>query len=117
MLSYHEMIIYLRNFKYILGKIFSIDDGNVGNIQDRFDIHVWMKFSCRSNCKKLLFLNHFTAVLFFRKTKKSNFQESIYYHLGFMSGIIFKETTYRFYVAIMLRMSLSMILFETWNDA
>ena len=63
-----------------------------------------------------LTINHFTAVLFFRKTKKSNFQESIYYHLGFMSGIIFKETTYRFYVAIMLIMSLSMILFETWND-
>ena len=62
-------------------------------------------------------INHFTAVLFFRKTKKSNFQESIYYRLGFMSGIIFKETTYRFYVAIMLIMSLSMILFETWNDA
>ena len=61
--------------------------------------------------------NHFTAVLFFRKTKKSNFQESIFYHLGFMSRIIFKETTYRFYVAIMLIMSLSMILFETWNDA
>ena len=64
-----------------------------------------------------IFINHFTAVLFFRKTKKSNFQESIYYHLGFMPGIIFKETTYRFYVAIMLIMSLSMILFETWNDA
>ena len=81
--------------------------------------HIIKKIGLMSSlfCVVLKLINHFTAVLFFRKTKKSNFQESIYYHLGFMSGIIFKETTYRFYIDIMLIMSLSMILFETWNDA